>query len=126
MGGDQVQTVINLATVVGTGLHTWAETCASMHRMGRANRLTGSVDHTLAEAWGLFSRFEIIPPTQARMFDACRVAGAYFLRGYDAVHLASAIALREMVRGPVVMVTFDRELAAASRGEGFRVVGAKA
>lgn len=53
-----------------------------------------------------------------------RAAGQFptSLGSLDAIHLASALIVREEILD-LVVATHDRELAAASRSLGFRVVG---
>ena len=46
------------------------------------------------------------------------------LKTLDAVHLATAMMLRESGTGPIRMATHDRALARASRAMGFDVLGA--
>ena len=54
--------------------------------------------------------------------DLLRLAGnlarTYLLRTYDALHLASALALRERVPDEVLVSTWDNELADAAQREG--------
>ncbi len=40
------------------------------------------------------------------------------LRGYDAIHLASAIILQEEINSPITMFTFDRQLWEAAKTVG--------
>ncbi len=44
------------------------------------------------------------------------------LRGYDAVHLACVLILRESLGEEVSLATFDRQLWKASQNEGFTVL----
>jgi hypothetical protein len=43
------------------------------------------------------------------------------LRGYDALHLASALSLRERVHSSLMFVPFDRELSIAAKREELRI-----
>ncbi len=49
------------------------------------------------------------------------MAWDYGLRGYDAVHLASALYWQESLRQRVVLATFDRELWRAGEAAGLGV-----
>jgi len=46
------------------------------------------------------------------------LAWEYYLRGYDAVHLASALTWQERLGHDVVLATFDRELRKAAEQAG--------
>jgi len=46
------------------------------------------------------------------------LAWEYSLRGYDAVHLAAAVAWQERLDARIVVATFDRELWQAARQSG--------
>ena len=49
---------------------------------------------------------------------AADLAEKHRLRAYDAIHLASALAVRERVPDRILVSTWDRELADAARAEG--------
>lgn len=49
------------------------------------------------------------------------LAWEYGLRGYDAVHLAAALAWQERITMPIVLATFDRELWEAACQAGLEV-----
>jgi hypothetical protein len=53
---------------------------------------------------------------------ARQVIARHALRGADAIHLASAVYLRELLREPPVIIASDAELIAASISEGFSVI----
>lgn len=60
---------------------------------------------------------ELTPPVAAR---AGRLAEARALRGFDAVHLASAVELAAMLGETPQFLAFDRRLADAAEAEGLR------
>jgi predicted nucleic acid-binding protein len=49
---------------------------------------------------------------------AVRIAWQHSLRGYDAIHLAAALATQEELGEPILLATFDRELAQAAHQVG--------
>lgn len=65
--------------------------------------------------------FQIIAITPALISEAMRLAELHALRGYDAVQLAAAIAVRSVSSLPVTIVSADAELNAVARIEGFTV-----
>jgi predicted nucleic acid-binding protein len=110
-GSDEVQRLIAQADAVGTGLVSRAEVAAALARAGRM----GLVERGEAEAallafradWPRLARIQLTEPLLAR---ADALAWDYGLRGYDAVHLASALYWQESLRRPVTLATYDREL----------------
>lgn len=86
-------------------------------RVGRApavNTLVVRIGTRLAD-------LEVVELTAALAAEAGRVARAFGLRGYDAVHLASALALQDET---LVLATWDEELASAAAARGLAVAGA--
>jgi predicted nucleic acid-binding protein len=65
--------------------------------------------------WPQYYSLEVDEPLVRRAAD---VAWQYGLRGYDAVHLASALKLQDRADKVVTVVTFDRHLADAARQSG--------
>ena len=63
-----------------------------------------------------------LPFTEALASRAADLAVAHGLRGYDAVHLASALLLAELVDAPVAFAVFDRTLGKAAQAEGLGVL----
>ncbi len=107
------------AQTMGTGLLTRAELGAALARGVRLGFLSEEealeARRRLREAWptwihitvdeGLVSRAEVL-------------AWEHGLRGYDAVHLAAALAWQELIASPVILATFDRELWEAAQQVG--------
>ena len=54
--------------------------------------------------------------------EAVRLADAYALRGFDAIHLASAVTLRQRLDRGVGFASWDAELDAAAARERFEVL----
>jgi hypothetical protein len=59
-----------------------------------------------------------IPISDELLGAAAELSRTHLLRAYDAVHLATALALRERVPDQVLVSTWDVDLAAAARAEG--------
>ncbi len=56
-----------------------------------------------------------IQATETVVARADSMAWEYHLRGYDAIHLASAVIWQERLERPVTMAVFDRRLWAAAQ-----------
>lgn len=68
--------------------------------------------------WPDFLRVQI---TEALVARADSLAWRHGLRGYDAVHLAAALAWQEGMGEPVTLATFDRRLWESARQSGLSV-----
>lgn len=106
--------------MVGTGLISRAEIVAALAKAVRMGVLLPNEAEATLEAfraeWPDFIRIQI---TEALVARADSLAWQYGLRGYDAVHLASALTWQEGMDEPVTLATFDRRLweSAASRNK---------
>jgi uncharacterized protein len=54
-----------------------------------------------------------------------RLTVAYGLRGFDTIHLATALQIQGRLRRPILFATADRRLRSAARQEGFDIWPAK-
>ncbi|HEX9774994.1 MAG TPA: type II toxin-antitoxin system VapC family toxin [Actinomycetota bacterium] len=107
--------------LVLTSMLSYAEARAALAAARRAKRLTAA---TLGQAKNALEtrmrEIELIEVTADVVRSAGDLAERHGLRGYDAVHLASALALGVE---DVVLATWDRDLAHAGRQAGFAIAG---
>jgi len=68
--------------------------------------------------WGNLLRIELVP---AVIRTAGDLAEVYGLRGFDAIHLASALWLKEKTGTPLYFAVFDQRLRAAAERAGLTV-----
>jgi len=94
---------------------------AAIHRAGRIR--TRRYPSTVEEIDALYADLDVIAIDDPLARSAGDLAERHALRGYDAVHLASALAID--LPGELVIATWDRELAAAAVAEGRMVVPAR-
>ncbi|MFZ5908939.1 MAG: type II toxin-antitoxin system VapC family toxin [Chloroflexota bacterium] len=122
-GSEDVLNWMDLADTIGTGLITRAEVVAAITRATRTNRLTTQVSvkaiSKFRQEWGDFHR---IPINEALVARADFLACQHGLRGYDAIHLASALIWQEALMLPVALATYDQELAEAGQKSGLQVL----
>jgi predicted nucleic acid-binding protein len=71
-----------------------------------------------AEDW---SRYVAVEVTDRLVKEAGDLAVHRALRWYDALHLASALSLRERVSSAVTFLAFDRTLTVAAKREALRI-----
>jgi len=107
---------------VATSRIAYAEIAATMARLARERALTERArDAILARLDADFAAITIVEIRAALVRRVPSLVSRRPLRGYDAVHLACALALRERV----VAVTFwaaDAGLVEAARAEGLRTM----
>ena len=110
-GSPDVEKLIGGARATGTGVVSRAEVVAALARAARMGVVTRGA---AAKALGAFTsdwehliRLQLSEPLAAR---AASLAREHGLRGYDAVHLASALVWHEALGETITLATYDREL----------------
>ncbi len=121
-GSDEVAALVDTASVVGTSIISRAEVAAAL---AKASRMQGVPRHEAEAAlrafdaeWTALARVQMSEMLVAR---AAVVAWDHGLRGYDAVHLATAVFWQDMVGERVSVATFDLQLWRAARTTGLGV-----
>jgi uncharacterized protein len=121
-GSRETRETLSTIRVLGTGLLSRVELGAALARGVRRGLLSCEdgikAREQLNLVWSSWVRIGIDEGLAAR---AEAVAWQYGLRGYDAIHLATALEWQERLRYPVMLATYDRELAAAGRQAGLDV-----
>ena len=122
-GSAETLAAVERADAVATSLISFAEVRAAMAAARRGRRIRSNRDYDRAKIdfahdWPAFVRIGL---TNDLVTQAGELAERHQLRGYDSVHLASAVALRERVSDLLEFATFDGRLSAAARREGFTV-----
>ncbi len=122
-GSDQVNAWIAAADAVVTGLITRTEVAAAICRAGRMQMIDPAevwqaVGHLRAE----WESLERLPVTEATVARGDLLACEYGLRGYEAVHLATAILWQESLGDPVTIATYDTQLRVAAKRMGMAVL----
>lgn len=111
-GTDEVNLWVAEAEITATSIITLAEANAALARAARMKNIshqTGEeAGRLLREQW---PRTIKTPITQKTVTRAAELAWALELRGYDAVHLASAELWQTALGMPVSLVTYDNQLA---------------
>ncbi len=114
-GSDRARALWDEADVVVASLLVYVEARAALaraQREGRADAETGFAARSALDT--VVSSVGLVPPSRGVVWAAGGIAERHGLRGYDAIHLASALAV-----GPdVTFVTADLRLGAAARNEG--------
>ena len=110
-GSAEVESLIAGAQAIGTAVVSRAEVAAALAKAARVGLITREAAMKALEAfnadWEHLIRLQLGEPLAAR---AAALAWEHGLRGYDAVHLATALVWRETLGEAVTVVTYDREL----------------
>jgi len=118
-GTSEVAQAIAGARVVGTSIISRAETAAALARAVRVGMLTreaaASALHVFRGEWPGLVR---VQATEMLIAQADALAWELGLRGYDAVHLASALLYKDSMGQEVTVATFDQQLWAAAERSG--------
>lgn len=118
----EVEALIERAEEAGTSLVSRAEVSAAIAKATRMNWI-GRTEatralHIFRDQWFTLVGVEV---TEAVVAMADTLAWDHNLRGYDAVHLASALIWQESLGEIVTLATFDRDLWFAGQAVGLTV-----
>ncbi len=116
---SRVDLLVKSSEVTATSLVAYAETRAAFARRFRENAFTTDEYNRLKEFfdkdWG---RYLILSVTAEMIRLAGDLAEKHALRGFDSIHLASALTLRQELSSPILFSCFDDTLQKASEREG--------
>jgi uncharacterized protein len=121
-GSDLVWDWVDEAEAIATSCVAYPEAMSAFARRRETGDLDASsfptVQETLESDWPSF----VLLPVRERRAGALAIE--HLLRGFDAVHLAAALDLRDALgSGALVFSSFDRKLLTAARDEGLPVLG---
>lgn len=106
------------AEAVATSLIAYAESRAAFARARREARLSTQIYRRIVEAFVEdWPRYVSVEVTDRIVKDAGDLAASRALRGYAALHLASALSLSQQVAASVTFLAFDRALSVAAKRE---------
>jgi len=104
------------ATQIVTSFVAYAETMAAVYRKKReavlSEELIGKIASSFRSDWESFIRVEVNQELNGYID---HVVKAHPLRGFDAIHLASALVVREKIPEGFLFACFDGRTAAALR-----------
>ena len=110
-GSSEVQDLIQAAEHAGTSQITRTEMAAALARATRMRLIPvtegESAWNGFLKDWGAITRLKV---SGQIIEQSGNLAWKYPLRGYDALHLASAILWQEILEAQIILATFDREL----------------
>ena len=121
-GSASVARQLGAADAVATSMVAWAEARAAFARLLR-ERPQSRTRHRqrvaqLASDW---ERYAVVELTAVVAHDAGDLAERHGLRGFDAIHLASALWLKSTYAGDLSFMAFDARLTAAAIAAGLSI-----
>lgn len=118
-GSADVASLIEHAQAIGTAVVSRTEVSAALAKAARVGIITRESAAAAIKAfnsdWHHLIRLQFTEPLAAR---AATLAWEHGLRGYDAVHLATALFWQEMLDETVTVATYDRELWRSAQASG--------
>ena len=110
-GSDQVEGIAKTAELLATAIISRAEVSAALAKAVRVGGLNKAQALTSLESfrkeWQNYLRLDLNESAIAR---ADNLVWDHPLRGYDSVHLASALIWQEAMDQPVTFATYDQQL----------------
>ena len=114
-----IQQSVDAAELSSTSRIAYVEARAAFARKRRERAVTPRDYQTIiqdfADDW---ETFFIVDVSDALTKRAAQLAERFALRGYDAIHLASAVIVGEQGNQPVRFACFDEKLSRAARRQG--------
>lgn len=99
----------------------YAECLSTIYRKAREARLAARTLRSLVDSfrrdWESLIRLNVSPDMEP-LLD--RLVVRHVLRGFDLIHLASALVIRQNIRSDFLFTCFDERLLCAAREEGLR------
>ncbi len=115
---SKVDVLVKSSEVTATSLVAYAEARAAFARRFREKAFTTDEYNRLKEFFYKdWSRYLILNVTGDMIRLAGDLAEKHALRGFDSIHLASALTLRQELSSPIVFSCFDDNLQKASEHE---------
>ena len=122
-GSEIIRDIARRATVIAASKIAYAEARAAFARKQRDDgfpiKALRKVVEDLDRDW---ENYFIIEVTDGIIRAAGDIAEKYFLRGFDSIHLASAVNLKGKIRGEVYFSSADSKLNRAAGKEGIKVL----
>ncbi|MBV8357338.1 MAG: type II toxin-antitoxin system VapC family toxin [Deltaproteobacteria bacterium] len=122
-GSQQVETLIIAELWLATSKVAYAEVHAALARRLREGALTHTAHQTISHSfdsdWRVYLRIDLVDPLLTLTRE---LVLRHPLRGFDAIHLASALRLQERTGEAVQFVASDERLLAAAKNEGLVTV----
>lgn len=116
---SSVRDLVATSSSVTSSLVAYAECRAGLGRAYALRRIEEpDLDRFVAAFESDWSAYTPIPVTEPLVRLAGELAEQYVLRGFDAIHLASAVTLQRELDEPITFSAFDERLSRSALAEG--------
>ena len=120
-GSSQIDLLVQSSKFTATSLIAYAEARAVFSRRFREGAFLLDEYNYLKKVFDNdWSRYLVLNLTEAVIRQAGNLAEKHALRGFDSIHLASALTLHRELSSPVVFSCFDDKLKKASEFENLK------
>jgi len=122
-GSGRVNELWDGATGIATSVVAFAEMIAALNRKLREGVLSArEYSRTAASFKGDYRRIILVPVSAGLNERIEKLARKHALRGFDAIHLASALVIRNNGKVEMGFACYDRALNEAALNEGFPAI----
>lgn len=119
IGSERIRDIVHTATVVSTSKIAYAETRAAFARKQKDDGFPIKALQNIVEDFNRdWEGYFVIEVTDGLIRLAGDIAQKHLLRGFDSIHLASAISLKHKIRADVYFSSNDTRLNHAAEKEG--------
>jgi len=123
IGSDAIKEIGRNATVISTSKVAYAEARSAFARKQRDDGFSAKVLRTIVEDFNReWESYFLIEVTDGLIRLAGDIAEKHLLRGFDSIHLASAINLKSKIGSEVYFSSNDEKLNQAAEKEGIIVL----
>ena len=120
----EVKGAVEAADVVATSRLAYVEATAAFARKRREHGLTAGGYRTVLQDFEHdWENYFLVDVSDSLVKLAARLAEKHALRGYDAIHLASAVTMGRDGGLTIAFSCFDDRLSLCARREGLKVIG---
>ena len=125
-GSSEVISEWKKAEAIATSMVTYAETMAAVFRKKREADFPPSLFKKIRSSFQKdWESFILVEVTNALNDKVDKLVASYVLRGFDAIHLASALTIRQAIPGDLIFACYDQELLQAAQSSGLETLPEK-
>lgn len=119
-GSHVVRSAIERAGLSATSAIAYVEARAALvRRLHEGGLSVGEYRRVVRDLDGDWNHYLVVEVTDSLIREGARLAEKHRLRAYDAVHVASAVAVHRRLAEPVVFASWDHNLEKVAKREGF-------
>jgi predicted nucleic acid-binding protein len=123
MESGTVRELVDTAEVAASSRLAYVEARAAFARKRREHGVTPKDYQNIVQDFDRdWESYFLVDVADALVKTAGHLAEKHALRGYDAIHLSSAVTLQRQGDRPVTFTCFDTRLSLAARREGLKII----